>query len=95
MSVLNVTCDELFALVRTCDTIHIEECTPPNLRDFICRRLEKTAPAMAKSLVPKVVGLDEHQMDELCEYIQQTHRLIARHLRRRRRSNGPSDAGAP
>jgi hypothetical protein len=92
VSMLNVTRTELFALVRTCDAIEIEECTPPNLRAFICRRLEETAPAMAKTLVPKVVGMNSEQMDELCEYIQLTHRLIVRQARRRpERLNGSAD----
>jgi len=78
MSILNISHEDLFALVRTCDSIEIEECTPPHLREFICRRLEETRPALAKSLTPRVAGLDEKQMHELCEYIQQTHRLIRR-----------------
>jgi hypothetical protein len=87
MSILNITRDELFALVCTCDAIEIEECTPPNLRAFICRRLAETKPALAKALVPKVAGLDERQMGELCEYIRQTHRLIRR--------DAPPRAGGP
>lgn len=78
MSILNVTHEELFALVCTCDAIEIEECTPPDLREFICRRLEQTKPALAKSLVPRVAGMDEKQMHKLCKYIRQTHRLIRR-----------------
>jgi hypothetical protein len=92
MSILNVNREELFALVETCDAVEIEECTPPNLREFICRRLEETAPALAKTLVPKISVFDEEQMDELCGYIQETHRLIVRQARRPfRRTNGDAD----
>jgi hypothetical protein len=76
MSILKMSHEELFAIVGTCDAIEIETCTPPNLREFICRRLGETQPALAKSLAPRVAELSEKQMHELCEYIQRTHRLI-------------------
>ena len=88
MSALNLTREEIFAAVGTCDAIKIEECTPPTLKGFICRRLEETQPALAKTLVPKVAELDDWQMGELCEYIRETHRLMTRRSRGLRRLNG-------
>ena len=93
MTILNLTREEIFAAVGTCDAIKIETCTPPTLRDFICRRLEETQPALAKTLVPKVADLDEWQMGELCEYIRETHRLMLRRSRRLRTLNGQPGGG--
>jgi hypothetical protein len=93
MSVLKLTREEIFAVVGTCDLIRIEDCTPPTLKNFICRRLEETQPALAKTLVPKVADLDEWQMAELCEYIRETHRLMVRRSRRLRRLNGQPGGG--
>jgi hypothetical protein len=93
MSILNVSHEELFALVCTCDAIEIEVCTPPCLREFICRRLEEMQPVLAKSLAPRVAELSEKQMHELCEYIQRTHRLIRGVPPRSCGANGHSHQG--
>ncbi len=93
MSVLRLTREEIFAVVGTCDAIKIEDCTPPSLKDFICRRLEETQPALAEMLVPKVADLDDWQMAELCHYIRETHRLMVLRSRRLRRLNGQPGGG--
>ena len=79
MSVLKLSLDELVAVVRSCDSVEIADCTPPYFQEFVARRLDASAPALAG----KVRGFDAEQMDDLCEYIKQTHRLMTR-------SPGPS-----
>jgi hypothetical protein len=69
---LGLTLVELMELVRTCDAIEIEECTPPYLRDFIAKRLDADFPALAA----KVRKFDDPQLDAICEYVKITHRLI-------------------
>jgi hypothetical protein len=59
-------------VVRTCDSIEIEDCTPPYLRDFIATRLDCSAPHLALN----VRRLGDEQMDAICEYVKITHRLI-------------------
>jgi hypothetical protein len=79
MSVLKLSLDELVAVVRSCDAVEITDCTPPYFQEFVARRLDPIAPALAA----KVRGLDAGQMDDLCGYIKETYRLITR-------SPGPS-----
>ena len=69
---LGLTLIELMEVVRTCDSIEIEECTPPYLRDFIATRLDDQFAALAK----KIRTFDDRQIDSVCEYIKLTHRLI-------------------
>ena len=63
---------ELMEVVRSCDSIEIENCTPPYLQDFIAKRLEGDFPALAA----RVLNLSDKQIHALCEYVQITHRLI-------------------
>jgi hypothetical protein len=70
----DLTYDELVAVVRTCEMIEIPDCTPPYLQEFIAGRLTATAPLLAL----RVRGYGPEQMEELCAYIQATHRLITR-----------------
>jgi hypothetical protein len=69
---LGLTLIELMEVVRTCDSIEIEECTPPYLRDFIATRLDDQFAALAK----KIRAFDDRQIDSVCEYIKLTHQLI-------------------
>jgi hypothetical protein len=64
--------DELMEVVRTCDSIEIEDCTPDYLQDFIAQRLDANYPVLAN----RVRLLDAGQMDALCEYIKETFFLI-------------------
>jgi len=66
------TLDELTEVVRTCDSIEIEDCTPPYLQDFIAKRLDRNYPTLAA----RVRGFDSEQMDALCEHIKDTYFLI-------------------
>jgi hypothetical protein len=69
---LGLKLDELMEVVRTCDPIEIETCTPPYLQDFIAKRLELRFPLLAVA----VLAFDADQMSAVCEYIQETHLLI-------------------
>jgi hypothetical protein len=69
---LGLKLDELMEVVRTCDPIEIEVCTPPYLQDFIAKRLEKNFPLLAVG----VLAFDTDQMSALCMYIRDTHVLI-------------------
>jgi len=69
---LGLTLIELMEVVRTCDSIEIEDCTPPYLKDFIAKRLDDQYAALAG----KIRRLNDQQMDAICEYIKITHRLI-------------------
>jgi len=69
---LGLTLDELTEVVRTCDSIEIEDCTPPYLQDFIAKRLDHSYPTLAA----RVRGFDSEQMDALCEHIKDTYFLI-------------------
>jgi hypothetical protein len=69
---LGITLDELMAVVRTCDQIEIEDCTPVYLKDFIAKRLEQRFGRLAT----RVSGLSDEQMDGLCGYIKHTQDLI-------------------
>lgn len=71
---LGLTLIELMEVVRTCDSIEIDDCTPPYLKDFIANRLADQYAALAA----KIRNLNEQQMDAICEYIKITHRLIRR-----------------
>lgn len=79
MSVLNLNLDELVAVVRTCELVHLSRCNLPYLGHLIARRLDATAPALAV----KVRAFDRRQMAQLCGYIRHTHRLVLRQLQPR------------
>lgn len=59
-------------VVRTCDSIDIEDCTPPYLQDFIAKRLEGDMPVLAA----KIRNMSAERIDGICEYVKITHRLI-------------------
>jgi hypothetical protein len=69
---LRITFDELVEVVRTCDQIEIETCTPVYLKDFIAKRLAKRFDLLAAT----VMKFSAEQMRGLCAYIKDTHALI-------------------
>lgn len=69
---LGLTLEELMEVVRTCESIEIEDCTPPYLQDFIAQKLADAFP----DLSAQVRQFDADQMDALCEYIKETYFLI-------------------
>jgi hypothetical protein len=76
VSALNLSLDELMAVVLTCEVVHLSRCNLPYLGHLIARRLDATAPVLAR----KVRGFDRRQMAQLCAYIRLTHRLVTRQL---------------
>ena len=69
---IDLTLDELTEVVRTCKSIHIEECTPPYLQDFIAARLAIGFPELSR----KVRRFAHKQMDAVCDHIKRTYELI-------------------
>jgi hypothetical protein len=72
MNTLGLTLDDLAEVVRTCDAIEIESCTPPYLKDFIATRLADAFPELAT----QVRRFNEEQMRAVCKHIQATYALL-------------------
>jgi hypothetical protein len=66
-----MTFAELIEVVRACEDIQFNGCTPPYLQEFIAQRLEHKLPLLAN----KVRDLDQKQMHRLCAYIRETQEL--------------------
>jgi hypothetical protein len=64
--------DDLTEVIRTCDVIEIEDCTPHYLRAFIVGRLKVGFPLVAD----KVGRYNPEQMHALCGHIKSTHILL-------------------
>ena len=60
------------AIVRSCETIEIDHCTPDYFQDFVAMRLAQSLPELST----KVRQLDAEQMDRLCECIKATQAVI-------------------
>jgi hypothetical protein len=69
---IDLTLDELTEVVRTCKNIHIEDCTPPYLQDFIAARLALAFPELST----KVRRFAQQQMELLCAHIKRTYELL-------------------
>jgi hypothetical protein len=66
-----ITLDDLVEVIRACDAIEIDRCTPPYFQDFLVLRLERFP-----ELSAKVRRLDGTQMDRLCECIKAAHAVL-------------------
>jgi hypothetical protein len=66
-----ITLEDLVGIIRACDAIEIDRCTPPYLQDFLAMRLERRP-----DLSAKVRRLRSTQMDRLCECIQAVHVVL-------------------
>jgi hypothetical protein len=66
------TLDELTDIVRACDFIEVEGCTPGFLQDFIVTRLEGKSPDLAAT----VRRLADEEMERLCAFIRAAHALL-------------------
>ena len=60
-----ITLEELIEIIRSCDAIEIDQCTPSYFQDFVAMRLAKNFPELST----KVRQLDSEQMDRLCQCI--------------------------
>jgi hypothetical protein len=67
-----LTLDELTEGVHTCESIEIEDCTPPYLGQFIAGRPAFRFPALAS----KMRHYDDEQMHRICGLIKATYALL-------------------
>jgi hypothetical protein len=63
---------ELLELVRACGSLHLEQCSPSYLGDYLSGNLAAPRPRLAA----KVRRLDEPQLDHLCDYLQGARSLL-------------------
>jgi hypothetical protein len=61
-----ITLEELPELIRACDAIEIDRCTPSYFQDFVATRIAERFPELST----KVRQLDSDQMNRLCECIK-------------------------
>ena len=69
---LRISFDELVDVVRTCESIEIDTCTPDYLQEFLAKRLDTRFAVLAA----KLRNFNDAQMEALCHYIRDTHSLI-------------------
>jgi hypothetical protein len=67
-----ITLDDLIAIIRSCDAIEIDQCTPSYFQDFVAMRLAQKFPELST----KVRQLDSELMDRLCECIQAAQAVL-------------------
>lgn len=67
-----ITLEELVEIVRACDAIEIDQCTPPYFQDFVAMRLAQSFPELST----KVRQLDSEQMDRLCKCIKAAQAVL-------------------
>jgi hypothetical protein len=66
-----MTYAELIEVVRACEDIRLNGCTPSYLQEFIAQRLDGAHSAIAG----RVRSFNGDQMHRLCLYIKETHEL--------------------
>ena len=67
-----LTLEDLASVIRLCDAIEIDECTPPYFQDFLATRLAPSAPELSA----RVGQLDSDQMGKLCEAIRAVQAVL-------------------
>jgi hypothetical protein len=67
-----ISLDELAAIIRSCDAIEIDHCTPPYFQDFVAMRLAQNFPELST----KVRQLDAEQMNRLCKCIKAAQAVL-------------------
>ena len=67
-----ITLEELIEIIRSCDAIEIDHCTPSYFQDFVAMRLTKNFPELSR----KVRQLDSEQMDRLCQCIMAAQAVL-------------------
>ncbi len=67
-----ISLEELIEIIRSCDAIEIDRCTPSYFQDFVATRLAQKFP----DLSTKVRQLDGEQMDRLCACIKAAQALL-------------------
>ena len=66
--------EELRQVAGACMWVTIPPKTPAYLQQFLVRRLEPAAPALAG----KIAGYDAAQMEVLCEWLRRRQELLSR-----------------
>jgi hypothetical protein len=66
MSAAALTLDDLLPLVRACDAIQLDGCTPPYLGEFLARRLAASHPELSA----KIGQFNAERMELLCKFIK-------------------------
>jgi hypothetical protein len=67
-----ISLEELIEIIRSCDAIEIDHCTPSYFQDFVATRLAQEFPELST----KVRQLDSEQMDRLCECIKAAQAVL-------------------
>ena len=67
-----ITLEELIEIIRSCDAIEIDQCTPCYFQDFVAMRLAQRFPELST----KVRHLDSEQMDRLCQCIMTAQAVL-------------------
>jgi hypothetical protein len=67
-----ITLEELVEIIRACEAIEIDHCTPSYLQDFVAMRLAQDFPELST----KVRQLDSEQMERLCQCIMTAQAVL-------------------
>jgi hypothetical protein len=67
-----ITLDELVELIRACDAIAIDRCTPSYFQDFVATRMAERRP----DLSVKVRRLSSDHMDLVCNCIMAAQAVL-------------------
>ena len=70
----DLTYEELRQVAGACAWVMIAPKTPPYFQQFLARRLESAAPALAR----RIAGYDAVQMEVLCEWLRRRQELLSR-----------------
>ena len=69
-----ITLEELVELIRACEAVEIDRCTPPYFQDFVATRMAERFPELSL----KVRQLGGDQMDRFCECIKAAQAFLRR-----------------
>ncbi len=69
-----ISLEELIEIIRSCDAIEIDQCTPSYFQDFVATRLVQRFPELST----KVRKLESGQMDRLCACIKAAQAMLRR-----------------
>jgi len=74
MGSCRITLEELIEVIRSCDAIEIDHCTPSYFQDFVATRLSQRFPELSA----KVHQLNGEQMNRLCTCIKAAQAVLRR-----------------
>ncbi len=67
-----ISLEELIEIIRSCDAIEIDQCTPTYFQEFVATRLAQRFPELST----KVRQLEREQMDRLCACIKAAQAVL-------------------